>query len=168
MSQRADFALFKQIYEQPALLGSLQLDGPIAPIINIVTIGVGTLYYGQWVPINVGFAGDAALVIIWCAIAMALRPLLLSRRSRPLVAAAPLIAQAAAFLLMGESAHLPQAGATILCGLILAALSHLPKDAMCADAPPIKGPPRPLHHKREHRQHGRHRRRGSGTRRHQR
>lgn len=139
LSQRADFALFKQIYEQPALLGSLQLDGPIAPIINIVTIGVGTLYYGQWVPINVGFAGDAALVIIWCAIAMALRPLLLSRRSRPLVAAAPLIAQAAAFLLMGESAHLPQAGATILCGLILAALSHLPKDAMCADAPRSKG-----------------------------
>lgn len=139
LSQRADFALFKQIYEQPAMLGSLQLDGPIAPIINIVTIGVGTLYYGQWVPINVGFAGDAALVIIWCAIAMALRPLLLSRRSRPLVAAAPLIAQAAAFLLMGESAHLPQAGATILCGLILAALSHLPKDAMCADAPRSKG-----------------------------
>ena len=139
LSQRADFALFKQIYEQPALLGSLQLDGPIAPIINIVTIGVGTLYYGQWVPINVGFAGDAALVIIWCAIAMAIRPLLLSRRSRPLVAAAPLIAQAAAFLLMGESAHLPQAGATILCGLILAALSHLPKDAMCADAPRSKG-----------------------------
>lgn len=139
LSQRADFALFKQIYEQPAMLGSLQLDGPIAPIINIVTIGVGTLYYGQWVPINVGFAGDAALVIIWCAIAMALRPLLLSRRSRPLVAAAPLIAQAAAFLLMDESAHLPQAGATILCGLILAALSHLPKDAMCADAPRSKG-----------------------------
>lgn len=139
LSQRADFALFKQIYGQPAMLGSLQLDGPIAPIINIVTIGVGTLYYGQWVPINVGFAGDAALVIIWCAIAMALRPLLLSRRSRPLVAAAPLIAQAAAFLLMGESAHLPQAGATILCGLILAALSHLPKDAMCADAPRSKG-----------------------------
>ncbi len=139
LSQRADFALFKQIYEQPAMLGSLQLDGPIAPIINIVTIGVDTLYYGQWVPINVGFAGDAALVIIWCAIAMALRPLLLSRRSRPLVAAAPLIAQAAAFLLMGESAHLPQAGATILCGLILAALSHLPKDAMCADAPRSKG-----------------------------
>ena len=139
LSQRADFVLFKQIYEQPAMLGSLQLDGPIAPIINIVTIGVGTLYYGQWVPINVGFAGDAALVIIWCAIAMALRPLLLSRRSRPLVAAAPLIAQAAAFLLMGESAHLPQAGATILCGLILAALSHLPKDAMCADAPRSKG-----------------------------
>lgn len=139
LSQRADFALFKQIYEQPTMLGSLQLDGPIAPIINIVTIGVGALYYGQWVPINVGFAGDAALVIIWCAIAMALRPLLLSRRSRPLVAAAPLIAQAAAFLLMGESAHLPQAGATILCGLILAALSHPPKDAMCADAPRSKG-----------------------------
>ena len=140
LSQRADFALFKQIYEQPAMLGSLQLDGPIAPIINTLAIGVSTLYYGQWVPVNVGFAGDAALAIIWCAIAMALRPLLLSRRARPLVATAPLIAQAAAFLLMGESAHLPQTGAAILCGLVLASLSHLPKDAMRADAPKSKGP----------------------------
>lgn len=73
LNQRADFALSKQIYEQPAMLGSLQLSGPIAPIINIVIIGVSTLYYGQWVPINVGFVGDAALVIIWCAIAMALQ-----------------------------------------------------------------------------------------------
>lgn len=138
LNQRADFALSKQIYEQPAMLGSLQLSGPIAPIINIVTIGVGTLYYGQWVPINVVFVGDAALVIIWCAIAMAIRPLLLGRRARPLIAAAPLIAQAAAFLLMGDAAQLPQAGAAILCGLTLAALSHLPKDAMCADAPRSK------------------------------
>ena len=139
LNQRADFALFKQIYEQPALLGSLQLDGPIAPIINIVSIGVSTLYYGQWVPINVGFVGDAALVIIWCAIAMAIRPLLLSRRARPLVAAAPLIAQAAAFLLMGDAAHLPQAGAAILCGLTLAALSHPPKNVRRADALKTKG-----------------------------
>ena len=115
LNQRADFALSKQIYEQPAMLGSLQLSGPIAPIINIVSIGVSTLYYGQWVPINVGFVGDAALIIIWCAIAMAIRPLLLSRRARPLVAAAPLIAQAAAFLLMGDAAHLPQR-ARHLCG----------------------------------------------------
>ena len=139
LNQRADFALSKQIYEQPAMLGSLQLSGPIAPIINIVSIGVSTLYYGQWVPINVGFVGDAALVIIWCAIAMALRPLLLSRRARPLVAAAPLIAQAAAFLLMGDAAHLPQAGAAILCGLTLAALSHPPKNVRRADAPKTKG-----------------------------
>lgn len=139
LNQRADFALSKQIYEQPAMLGSLQLNGPIAPIINIVSIGVSTLYYGQWVPINVGFVGDAALVIIWCAIAMAIRPLLLSRRARPLVAAAPLIAQAAAFLLMGDAAHLPQAGATILCGLTLAALSHPPKNVRRADAPKTKG-----------------------------
>lgn len=139
LNQRADFALSKQIYEQPAMLGSLQLSGPIAPIINIVSIGVSTLYYGQWVPINVGFVGDAALVIIWCAIAMAIRPLLLSRRARPLVAAAPLIAQAAAFLLMGDAAHLPQAGAAILCGLTLAALSHPPKNVRRADAPKTKG-----------------------------
>lgn len=139
LNQRADFALSKQIYEQPAMLGSLQLSGPIAPIINIVIIGVSTLYYGQWVPINVGFVGDAALVIIWCAIAMAIRPLLLSRRARPLVAAAPLIAQAAAFLLMGDAAHLPQAGAAILCGLTLAALSHPPKNVRRADAPKTKG-----------------------------
>lgn len=139
LDQRADFALSKQIYEQPAMLGSLQLSGPIAPIINIISIGVSTLYYGQWVPINVGFVGDAALVIIWCAIAMALRPLLLSRRARPLVAAAPLIAQAAAFLLMGDAAHLPQAGAAILCGLTLAALSHPPKNVRRADAPKTKG-----------------------------
>lgn len=139
LNQRADFALSKQIYEQPAMLGSLQLNGPIAPIINIVSIGVSTLYYGQWVPINVGFVGDAALVIIWCAIAMAIRPLLLSRRARPLVAAAPLIAQAAAFLLMGDAAHLPQAGAAILCGLTLAALSHPPKNVRRADAPKTKG-----------------------------
>lgn len=139
LSQRADFALSKQTYEQPAILGSLQLSGPIAAAINILTIGVGTLYYGQWVPINVGFAGDAALVIIWCAIAMLLRPLLLSRRARPLVAAAPLIAQAAAFLLMGDAAHLPQAGAAILCGVALAALSHPPKDATCTDALRSKG-----------------------------
>ncbi len=139
LNQRADFALSKQIYEQPAMLGSLQLSGPIAPIINIVSIGVSTLYYGQWVPINVGFVGDAALVIIWCAIAMAIRPLLLSRRARPLVAAAPLIAQAAAFLLMGDAAHLPQAGAAILCGLTLAALSHPPKNVRHADAPKTKG-----------------------------
>ena len=139
LNQRADFALSKQIYEQPAMLGSLQLSGPIAPIINIVSIGVSALYYGQWVPINVGFVGDAALVIIWCAIAMAIRPLLLSRRARPLVAAAPLIAQAAAFLLMGDAAHLPQAGAAILCGLTLAALSHPPKNVRCADAPKTKG-----------------------------
>lgn len=139
LNQRADFALSKQIYEQPAMLGSLQLGGPIAPIINIVSIGVSTLYYGQWVPINVGFVGDAALVIIWCAIAMAIRPLLLSRRARPLVAAAPLIDQAAAFLLMGDAAHLPQAGAAILCGLTLAALSHPPKNVRCADAPKTKG-----------------------------
>lgn len=140
LSQRADFALFKQIYEQPAMLGPLQLDGPIAPIINTLAIGVSTLYYGQWVPVNVGFAGDAALAIIWCAIAMVLRPLLLSRRARPLVAAAPLIAQAAAFLLMGESAHLPQTGAAILCGLVLAALSHLPKGERGAGAPKPKCP----------------------------
>lgn len=139
LNQRADFALSKQIYEQPAMLGSLQLSGPIAPIINIVSIGVSTLYYGQWVPINVGFVGDAALIIIWCAIAMAIRPLLLSRRARPLVAAAPLIAQAAAFLLMGDAAHLPQAGAAILCGLTLAALSHPPKNVRRADAPKTKG-----------------------------
>lgn len=139
LNQRADFALSKQIYEQPAMLGSLQLSGPIAPIINIVSIGVSALYYGQWVPINVGFVGDAALVIIWCAIAMAIRPLLLSRRARPLVAAAPLIAQAAAFLLMGDAAHLPQAGAAILCGLTLAALSHPPKNVRRADAPKTKG-----------------------------
>ena len=139
LNQRADFALSKQIYEQPAMLGSLQLSGPITPIINIVIIGVSTLYYGQWVPINVGFVGDAALVIIWCAIAMALRPLLLSRRARPLVAAAPLIAQAAAFLLMGDAAHLPQAGTAILCGLTLAALSHPPKNVRRADAPKTKG-----------------------------
>lgn len=139
LNQRADFALSKQIYEQPAMLGSLQPSGPIAPIINIVSIGVSTLYYGQWVPINVGFVGDAALVIIWCAIAMAIRPLLLSRRARPLVAAAPLIAQAAAFLLMGDAAHLPQAGAAILCGLTLAALSHPPKNVRRADAPKTKG-----------------------------
>lgn len=139
LNQRADFALSKQIYEQPAMLGSLQLNGPIAPIINIVSIGVSTLYYGQWVPINVGFVGDAALVIIWCAIAMAIRPLLLSRRARPLVAAAPLIAQAAAFLLMGDAAHLPQAGAAILCGLTLAALSHPPKNVRRADALKTKG-----------------------------
>lgn len=139
LNQRADFALSKQIYEQPAMLGSLQLSGPIAPIINIVSIGVSTLYYGQWVPINVSFVGDAALVIIWCAIAMAIRPLLLSRRARPLVAAAPLIAQAAAFLLMGDAAHLPQAGAAILCGLTLAALSHPPKNVRRADAPKMKG-----------------------------
>lgn len=139
LNQRADFALSKQIYEQPAMLGSLQLSGPIAPIINIVSIGVSTLYYGQWVPINVGFVGDAALVIIWCAIAMAISPLLLSRRARPLVAAAPLIAQAAAFLLMGDAAHLPQAGAAILCGLTLAALSHPPKNVRRADAPKTKG-----------------------------
>ena len=139
LNQRADFALSKQIYEQPAMLGSLQLSGPIAPIINIVSIGVSTLYYGQWVPINVGFVGDAALVIIWCAIAMAIRPLLLSRRARPLVAAAPLIAQAAAFLLMGDAAHLPQAGAAILCGLTLAALSHPPKNVRRVDVPKTKG-----------------------------
>ena len=139
LNQRADFALSKKIYEQPTMLGSLQLSGPIAPIINIVSIGVSTLYYGQWVPINVGFVGDAALVIIWCAIAMAIRPLLLSRRARPLVAAAPLIAQAAAFLLMGDAAHLPQAGAAILCGLTLAALSHPPKNVRRADAPKTKG-----------------------------
>ena len=139
LNQRADFALSKQIYEQPAMLGSLQLNGPIAPIINIVSIGVSTLYYGQWVPINVGFVGDAALVIIWCAIAMAIRPLLLSRRARPLVAAAPLIAQAAAFLLMGDAAHLPQAGAAILCGLTLTALSHPPKNVRRADALKTKG-----------------------------
>lgn len=139
LNQRADFALSKQIYEQPAMLGSLQLSGPIAPIINIVSIGVSTLYYGQWVPINVGFVGDAALIIIWSAIAMAIRPLLLSRRARPLVAAAPLIAQAAAFLLMGDAAHLPQAGAAILCGLTLAALSHPPKNVRRADAPKTKG-----------------------------
>lgn len=139
LSQRADFAPSKQTYEQPAILGSLQLSGPIAAAINILTIGVGTLYYGQWVPINVGFAGDAALVIIWCAIAMLLRPLLLSRRTRPLVAAAPLIAQAAAFLLMGDAAHLPQAGAAILCGVALAALSHPPKNVRRADAPKTKG-----------------------------
>lgn len=139
LNQRADFALFKQIYEQPAMLGSMQLSGPIAAVINILTIGVGTLYYGQWVPVNVGFVGDAALVIIWCAIAMLLRPLLLSRRARPLVAVAPLIAQAAAFLLMGDAARLPQAGAAILCGLILTALSHLPTDARRADAPKTKG-----------------------------
>lgn len=139
LNQRADFALSKQIYEQPAMLGSLQLNGPIAPIINIVSIGVSTLYYGQWVPINVGFVRDAALVIIWCAIAMAIRPLLLSRRARPLVAAAPLIAQAAAFLLMGDAAHLPQAGAAILCGLTLTALSHPPKNVRRADALKTKG-----------------------------
>lgn len=139
LNQRADFALSKQIYEQPAMLGSLQLSGPIAPIINIVSIGVSTLYYGQWVPINVVFVGDAALVIIWCAIAMAIRPLLLGRRARPLVAAAPLIAQAAAFLLMGDAAQLPQAGAAILCGLTLAALSHPPKNVRRADAPKTKG-----------------------------
>ena len=139
LNQRADFALSKQIYEQPAMLGSLQLSGPIAPIINIVSIGVSTLYYGQWVPINVGFVGDAALIIIWCAIAMAIRPLLLSRRARPLVAAAPLIAQAAAFLLMGEPARLPQSGLAILCGLTLAALSHPPKNVRRADAPKTKG-----------------------------
>lgn len=139
LNQRADFTLSKQIYEQPAMLGSLQLSGPIAPIINIVSIGVSTLYYGQWVPINVVFVGDAALVIIWCAIAMAIRPLLLGRRARPLVAAAPLIAQAAAFLLMGDAAQLPQAGAAILCGLTLAALSHPPKNVRRADAPKTKG-----------------------------
>lgn len=139
LSQRADFTLSKQTYEQPAILGSLQLSGPVAAAINILTIGVGTLYYGQWVPINVGFVGDAAPVIIWCAIAMLLRPLLLSRRARPLVAAAPLIAQAAAFLLMGDAAHLPQAGAAILCGVALAALSHPPKDATCTDALRSKG-----------------------------
>lgn len=139
LNQRADFALSKQIYEQPAMLGSLQLSGPIAPIINIISIGVSTLYYGQWVPINVGFVGDAALVIIWCAIAMALRPLLLSRRARPLVAAAPLLAQAAAFQLMGEPARLPQSGLAILCGLSLAALSHLPKGGRGAGAPKSKG-----------------------------
>lgn len=138
LSQRADFALFKQIYDQPAMLGPLQLGGPIGATINILAIGMGTLYYGQWVPVNVGFVGDAALAIIWCAIAMALRPLLLSRRVRPLVAASPLLAQAAAFQLMGEPARLPQSGLAILCGLSLAALSHLPKGEHGAGVPKPK------------------------------
>lgn len=127
LSQRTDFTLASQIFEQPAMLGPLRVAGPVGAALNVLVLGARSLYYGQWVPVSVGHIGDAALVIIWCAVAMAIRPLTLCRRTRPLVAVAPLIAQAASFQFMGEAARLPQTGLAIACGLLLAALSHAPK-----------------------------------------
>lgn len=142
ISNNASFALYKHIYEQPVALGALEIAGPVARAVNILTVGVNSLYYGQWIPVRVGFAGDAALAILWCVAAMAMRPLLLSRRARPLAAAMPLIAQAVAFQCMGESPSLPHVGVAIACGLALAALSHDPRGGFPLH-PPIRSHPQP-------------------------
>ncbi len=98
--------------------------GGLGWIVPLCARGVYALYWRQWVPVSVGPVSDAALILLMVPVAAALRLLLASRRTRPLIALLPLALQAVAFVFMGAASDPVATALALSCGLALRALGE--------------------------------------------
>lgn len=115
---------FPSLATTPFSIEGIELDGPLATFGGILYGGLASLYYGQWVPVTVSPWGDAALIFITCCIATLLQPLVLGKRSRPLIALASLATIAAPHILLDATEPLHELAIAIACGCYLLARSH--------------------------------------------
>ena len=115
---------FPSLATTPFSIGGIELDSPLATFGGILYGGLASLYYGQWVPVTVSPWGDAALIFITCCIATLLQPLVLGKRSRPLIALASLATIAAPHILLDATEPLHELAIAIACGCYLLARSH--------------------------------------------
>lgn len=117
------------VFDAASDLRALGLDasgGGLSWIAPVVASGVHELYYGQWVPVEVGALSDAALVLILIPVAVIVYLLCRSRRLRPLVAGLPLLLLAARVIFMGAANDGAAIALAIACGLVLRVLAQPP------------------------------------------
>lgn len=100
-----------------ALAGE-DIAGPIPFLASTLVSGLGQLIVGQWVPVTVAPAGDAALTLIAALASCILCAWLVFRRLRPSLALLPLCLLAARLVLMGSSDRAPWMPAILLCLLV--------------------------------------------------